>query len=608
MRRALSRIALLVVLLAPCAPLGAQVVKPDSAALDSIARAKSAADTLSTTDQLIKASGLIHIQLAPLPLIGAGALLAEGGRQVFSRDSIDWVASQTVGDLLALVPGVYLQRGGGFGRPEMPTYRGRGAGSVEFVLDGMPYRPVGHDTLAVDASLFSLGLLDRVEVEPSPSRLVVKLWTRRHDRQAPRTKVGLSAGDRSIAQYFASFERRYPNGWGTSLAADYFGINAPQGGTGASHVTNAFLQLGYLPTAHFGVQGQLMVQATSRDLFLADGTETLDTLTDALKGTRTDGQIRASWHADPSGLGSRVDLIAGRTTWSGDTVSRTIGSLGVIAGYRRPTWSAELTTWHQSQWTSLDSRLALGWSPVGRLSGSVELVEQRHTGDRNSAWATARIGLRLPLGLVATGTMSDGHRVTIPSLLTDRVRGFTDYGASLGFAQRRIALDVGYVRNGAWQPVAFPEFRLVPQVGPQPLVEWASVHARLAPLGWLTLESRYDHPLNNYLPEGTPPHHAITTATINSRFLHNFPSGIFRMKLQGIMESWSPGVAGRDTSGTAIPLGGATYFRGIFQLQVGPFIAFYDRSNMRVSKAGYVPGYRLPSLMTRFGVRWEFDN
>lgn len=604
--------ALLLGLLATAAPLSAQVRKlpidstrADSSRVDSLAKRP---DTLSTTDQLLKASALGRIQLQPLPLIGASSLYPSGTRVIFTRDSIDWIPAETVGDLLATVPGVYVQRGGGFGRPEMPTYRGRGAGSVQFEVDGVPYVPVGHDTLAVDPSFFSLGLLDRVEVTASPAQLRVQLWTRRHDRQAPRTKVGLSAGDRGIARYFGSFERRYPSGWGLTVAADYFGINAPGGGTGADRVTNAFVQLGYLPTPHFGVQAQLLVQAERRDVQLADGTATLDTLTDALSGTRTEGQLRASWHQHDDGLGPRVDLIAARTTWRGDSVGRNIGHFGVVAAWRWPTLSAEWTTWHQTQWTSLDSRLALGWAPLERVSASVDVVGQRHAGNRNSAWVTGRVGIRLPLGVTVTGTVSDGHRVQIPSLLSDSVRGFTDYSAMLGLNRRRFGFEVGYLRNAAWQPVAFPEFRLVPRLGAQPQVEWATAHVRLAPIGWLTLESRYDQPLKGYLPEGTPPHHALSTATISSRFLHNFPSGIFRLKIQGVMESWSPGIAGRDTAGVAISQPGATVLRGIFQLQIGPFIAFYDRANMRASKAGYLPGYPLPSLMSTFGVRWEFEN
>jgi hypothetical protein len=605
--RSLIALSVLSVLLAPTARLEAQVVvpPPDSALADSLHRRP---DTLLTTDQRIKIAALGQVQLQPAPLVGVGALQPPGARQVFTRDSIDWIVAQTVGDLLATVPGVFLQRGGGFGRPEMPTYRGRGAGSVVFVVDGMPYDPVGHDTLAVDPSFFSLALFDRMEIVASPSVLRVQLWTRRHDRQAPRTKIGFSTGDLGMTRYLASFERRYPSGWGLSLASDYFGINAPPGGSGASRVTNAFAQLGYLPTAHFGIQAQVLVQAIRRDVLLSDGTDVLDTLTDALKGTRTDGQVRATWHRHDSGLGPQIDVIAGRTTWRGDSVSRSIGQVGAIAAYREPTWSAELTAWHRTEWTPVDARLALGWTPLERISGSLELTEQRHRGDRNSSWATVRAGVRMPLGLVASATISDGHRVQLPSVRDDSARGFTDYGASLGFDRRRVGLDLGYVRNDAWHPVAFPEFRRIPLVGSQPVVEWASVHARLAVLGWLTLESRFDHPLNNRLPDGAPPRHSFSTATINSRFLHNFPSGIFRLKVQGVMENWSQGIAGRDTAGVAIALPAATYFRGVLQLQIGPFIAFWDRANMRASKAGYLPGYRLPSLMSTYGVRWEFAN
>ena len=264
--------SLLLALLAPAAPLAAQVVTPpDSAQADSL---RKRPDTLTTTDQLIKLSALGQVQLQPAPLAGVSAMYPPGTRRVFTRDSIDWIAAQTLGDLLATVSGVFIQRGGGFGRPEMPSYRGGGAGSVQFVVDGMPYNPVGHDTLAVDPVFFSLALLDRVETISSPRVLRVELWTRRHDRQAPRTKIGFSTGDLGLTRYLASFERRYPSGWGMSLAADYFGINAPPGGSGASRVTNAFGQIGYLPTAHFGVQAQVLVQSIQRDVLLADGTET----------------------------------------------------------------------------------------------------------------------------------------------------------------------------------------------------------------------------------------------------------------------------------------------------------------------------------------------
>src|SRR5262249_26342679 len=138
-------------------------------------------------------------------------------------------------------------------------------------------------------------------------------------------------------------------------------------------------------------------------------------------------------------------------------------------------------------------------------------------------------------------------------------------------------------------------------------VDWVNVHARFTPRNWLTLETYFTHPAN-VIPNGTPPKHAISTATIRSKFLRNFPSGIFDMKLQMAVESWSPGVIGEDIRGAPINLPGGTFIRGIVQMQFGPLIAYYDRANMRASKVGSVPGYQLPSLMGTFGVRWEFAN
>ena len=87
-----------------------------------------------------------------------------------------------VGDLLTQVPGVFLWRGGFIGRPEPVNYQGRGATSAEYYLDGLPYVAAGVDSIAVDPALFSISLLDRIEVERWPGLLRVHLFTRRHDR------------------------------------------------------------------------------------------------------------------------------------------------------------------------------------------------------------------------------------------------------------------------------------------------------------------------------------------------------------------------------------------------------------------------------------------
>ena len=125
----------------------------------------------------------VNVQLPVLPRLAEGAPEPGFARIVFDRDSIEWVNAATVGDLLARVPGVFIWRGGRRGTPEVANYQARGATSVQYVLDGMPYVPAGPDSVSVDPALFALNFLDRVEIERWPGRLEVRLYTRQHDRR-----------------------------------------------------------------------------------------------------------------------------------------------------------------------------------------------------------------------------------------------------------------------------------------------------------------------------------------------------------------------------------------------------------------------------------------
>ena len=176
MSRRLAWLLLGVLVFGGAAASRAQVVVPptDSARVaDSL---RKAADTLSTADRVLQAQGQERVLLRTLDRVGTGTLLTPHSRIVLTRDSIDWATAQTVSELIARVPGVYLWRGGWQGRAEMPNYLGRGATSVEYLLDGVPYLPVGPDSLAADPSLWSLSLLDRVEVERGAGQLRVMLF------------------------------------------------------------------------------------------------------------------------------------------------------------------------------------------------------------------------------------------------------------------------------------------------------------------------------------------------------------------------------------------------------------------------------------------------
>jgi hypothetical protein len=95
---------------------------------------------------------------------------------------------------------------------------------VEYLLDGVPYFALGPDSVAVDPSLFPLSFIDRIDVERLPGLLRVHLFTRRHDRLPPRTRVAVASGDFDIARYQGSLERRLGSGVGYVVAVASTGL------------------------------------------------------------------------------------------------------------------------------------------------------------------------------------------------------------------------------------------------------------------------------------------------------------------------------------------------------------------------------------------------
>ncbi len=185
-------------------------------------------------------------------------------RIVFTRDSIEWGHAATVGDLLTQVPGVFLWRGGYIGRPEPVSYEGRGATSAEYYLDGMPYVAAGVDSIGVDPALFSLSFIDRMEVERWPGQIRVYLFTRQHDRLAPRSRIAVARGDNNFARYEAELERRFLSGPGFALAADYLSSPTASGQSSTYSNTQVFARGSYIPSARFALQYQLIRSAPNR--------------------------------------------------------------------------------------------------------------------------------------------------------------------------------------------------------------------------------------------------------------------------------------------------------------------------------------------------------
>ncbi len=574
----------------------------DTLTSDSLQR-----DTVDYTARYLRALEQEEVRMPVLPALESAGPRPPLTRIVFTRDSIEWMNGATVGDLLSQVPGVYLWRGGFTGRPELVDFEGRGATSAEYYLDGVPFVAAGVDSIAVDPSLFSISFLDRVEVERWPGQLRVQLFTRQHDRLAPRSRVAIARGDRDFARYEADLERRFPSGVGFAASADY--LDSPTAsGTGSDYSnTQFFAQGGYVPSRKFGVQYQLLHSRPKRQPFTVAGTAETDTIGLGYTATRTDAQLRLALRSREDGTGSGLDLVYARSAWDGAGVDQQNNQLGGRLMYRTPVLSLGASGFHRTRWTPLDLRANLGFAPAGPVSASVEGILQHHFGGRTSRSVSLAAGLSPVPGLALTGTARLGDLVAAPSILADTAQRVRDFEAQLGWNRARLGFTLAYTRTSAFSPFAFADFVEIPALAPSGDVDWLTVTARLAPLKWLTVESWYSDPRKGAV-DGVPPTHSLTTATIRSKFWRQFPSGIFDLKLQLGMEAWGRGTIGRDGTGAPINLRGATFFTSQVAVQLQSFTLYWNRNNISAAKLTYVPGFVLPAYGSNFGVRWEFLN
>ena len=581
---------------------GSAQILDDTLAPDSLAE-----DTVDYTAKFLEAQGQVGLRVPVLERVQPPGPHSPFTRTVFTRDSIEWGHAQTVGDLLTQVPGVYLWRGGFIGRPEPVNYQARGASSAEYYLDGLPYVAAGVDSVAVDPALFSISFLERIEVERWPGLLRIYLVTRRHDRIAPRSRIAIARGDGDFARYEGELERRYQSGLGFALAGDYLNSPTASGSSSTYSNTQAFLQASYVPAGKVGVQAQLLRSAPDRRPFVVNGPLGADTIGPGFDAKRTDALLRLSWRGTDEGLGPRADLLYGRTGWDGAGIEQQVEQIGGALAYRAPTFAVGASAYHRTRWTALDVRGTLGWNPVPPFTASAEAVHQHHYGGRNSDFVSLSAGLQPIRGIALTGSARLGKMVAAPAITADTAQDISDYEAAIGFERARLGLRLALSRTAAFSPFGYAEFPLVSSIAPVPETEWVTAAARIAPLRWFTVEGWYSDP-RDVTPEGIPPTHSLAAATIRSKFLRQFPSGIFDLKLRLSVESWGTGVIGRASDGTPIRLGGATFYRSLLQIQLQSFSIYWDRGNLNASTLTFVPGFELPAYGTVFGVRWDFLN
>jgi hypothetical protein len=164
------------------------------------------------------------------------------------------------------------------------------------------------------------------------------------------------------------------------------------------------------------------------------------------------------------------------------------------------------------------------------------------------------------------------------------------------------------MRLAAFRPTGYWYYAQLDSIAPSGPTQWLTVGGRIAPRQWFTVSGWYQKPVQSRTRRDAAGY-SFVQAAIRSKFLRTFPSGIFDLKLAMTMESWGTGVLGRDSEGEPVTLKGATFFRGLIQMQFSgthSFTGTAPTSSIPTSRT--FPGSRCRATSRPTGVRWVFLN
>jgi hypothetical protein len=558
--------------------------------LDSAAAAEAAAPLVLPTLPA-------QVPIGPLP---------PNTRYVFTRDSILWRSAQTLGELLAEIPGVYATRAGFLGEPTYAQYGGRGGSALRVFWDGMEWEPLGNDTLFTEPGQIPLVYLRRVEVVIAPAALEVYLVSERHEQRATRSLVRIASGSFSSAAYTGMFQYHWNSGITLDLAANFQGTDGPQQ-EAKSHQFDLWAKVGWMPNANVGATYQIVRRDFDREELAADG----EVGVPELQGARTDYLLNLFAGSRADGLGVRAEGGLASSTWSPDsgaTLSeQRVRQAWASVRYAQPNWSAGIRGRLADARTTGSAEGHVGWVPIPGIVLAGDGYWRQHEGDRTSKGVHGSAGLYYGFASL-TGEVALDDAVQAPSLLSDTAISRLDWSIKAGVDTKWLTGYAGLAKRDAYDPLPFPDLPLIAELGPSAAATYAITHLWLRPTRWLTLAGWYSDPVSGEIADLQPPKHGRWEATVRSKFWPTFRSGVFDLRVMLGAESWSTGTAGLDSGGQPIVLPGATFWEFHISFQIVSFTAFWNLRNSRITEAEYVPGLEYPRSAQYFGVHWTFSS
>jgi hypothetical protein len=192
---------------------------------------------------------------------------------------------------------------------------------------------------------------------------------------------------------------------------------------------------------------------------------------------------------------------------------------------------------------------------------------------------------------------------------TDPAQQTTDVAGWVRFDHRRLLVEVGRGRRDPFAPLGFAAgIKTVDSLHATPPTEFVAAHASIRPLPGLELSGWYFDPQIGG-GDFEPPHHTRVSVTFYSKFWRVFKSGIFALRGELAVESWSRwGLAGIDSIGRPRVMGGATFAETNLELQLAGVTIFWIVRNVNAMRSSYVDGLGYPKSGQLYGARWFFTN
>ncbi|MDP3911201.1 MAG: TonB-dependent receptor [Gemmatimonadales bacterium] len=585
----MSRALLLGLTLAVATPAAAQV---DSAAPPPV-RDTVTRDTVA----VLLPPFALPIQDGPLP---------HGIRFTFTADSLLFTNARTLSDLLGHIPGVYVVRGGWYGQAEIVLFGGKGAAAVVVYWDGVPYLPLGRDSVYLDLARIPLAPLERVEVIVLPAELQIYLVTARPRSTAPLTQVGILTGDQDIASYRAGYATRGRSGLGVALMADWNHLDGnPNTTTTGFDSNDLWLKAEYVPPGG-RVGASLQIAASSWHRRASS-----DSRVDGWRQQRRDRLLRVFLAAREDGLGFRFVGSLGTSAVERDTLvpNRAISTANVELSHRWRRAAVGVRARFGAAGAPSQLEVNGSWQLWSRITVAAAARQSRYANDISGERAWASAGVRLPLGFSVRTDIAWQRDLQAPLAVAIPRRTAMERAGWVQFDHPRLSVAVGRGRRDAFTPFDFAAgIKPVDRLSTTPLSEFVAARASIRPVAGLTVSGWY---FDAVVGGGDfePPHHARLSATFYSKFWRVFRSGVFALRGEVAVESWSRwGLGGVGATGTVLPMGGATFVEANVELQLVGVTLFWVIRNANGMRAAYVEGLGHPKSVQLYGARWSFTN